>query len=137
MFSLANAFSLEELQAWHRRTSSLLAASGFPLACELKIDGLAVSLAYRDGVLTQGATRGDGAAGEDVPAALAAFERERRPVVEKMHAAANRSSYWYEKFPEKLALAPWDLAYDYMTRSGRIDAARLAQMAPLFMAGRP
>jgi 2-polyprenyl-6-methoxyphenol hydroxylase-like FAD-dependent oxidoreductase len=81
--------------------------------------------------------RAFGAVGEDVPAALAAFERARRPVVEKLHAAANRSSYWYEKFPEKMALAPWDLAYDYMTRSGRINDERLRQMAPRFMANRP
>jgi 2-polyprenyl-6-methoxyphenol hydroxylase-like FAD-dependent oxidoreductase len=75
-------------------------------------------------------------AGEDVPAALAAFERDRRPIVDKLHAAANASSYWYERFPEKMKLAPWDLAYDYMTRSGRISDERLRQMAPQFMAGR-
>ena len=75
--------------------------------------------------------------GDDVPAALAGFERERRPVVEKLHAAANLSSYWYEKFPEKMKLAPWDLAYDYMTRSGRISDERLRRMAPKFMARRP
>ncbi len=79
--------------------------------------------------------RAFGEAGEDVPAALAAFERERRPVVEKLHAAANLSSYWYERFPEKMHLAPWDLAYDYMTRSGRISDERLRQMAPKFMSG--
>ena len=80
--------------------------------------------------------RAFGEAGAGVPAALAAFERERRPIVEKLHAAANRSSYWYERFPEKMKLAPWDLAYDYMTRSGRITEARLRQMAPGFMASR-
>jgi 2-polyprenyl-6-methoxyphenol hydroxylase-like FAD-dependent oxidoreductase len=80
--------------------------------------------------------RAFGEAGTDIPAALSAFERERRPVVDKLHAAANRSSYWYEKFPEKMRLAPWDLAYDYMTRSGRISDDRLRQMAPGFMAGR-
>lgn len=74
-------------------------------------------------------------AGEDVPAALAAFERIRRPVVEKLHAAANLSSYWYEQFPEKMArFDAVGLAYDYMTRSGRLSDARLAQMAPRFMA---
>ena len=81
--------------------------------------------------------RAFGEAGDDVPAALAAFERERRPVAEKLHAAANASSYWYERFPEKMKLAPWELAHDYMTRSGRIDDERLAKMAPHFMARRP
>ena len=81
--------------------------------------------------------RAFGEAGEGAPAALAAFERERRPVVDKLHAAANASSYWYERFPQKMALAPWQLAYDYMTRSGRIGDERLRQMAPRFMARRP
>ncbi len=81
--------------------------------------------------------RAFGQAGDDVPAALAAFETERRPVADKLHAAANLSSYWYERFPEKMKLAPWPLAYDYMTRSGRMSDDRLRQMAPRFMAGRP
>jgi 2-polyprenyl-6-methoxyphenol hydroxylase-like FAD-dependent oxidoreductase len=72
-------------------------------------------------------------AGDDVPAALAAFERERRPVVEKLLAAANASSRWYERFPAKMSLDPLSLAYDYMTRSGRMTAARLRQTAPKFM----
>jgi 2-polyprenyl-6-methoxyphenol hydroxylase-like FAD-dependent oxidoreductase len=81
--------------------------------------------------------RAFGEAGEDVPGALAAFERARRPIVEKLHAAANLSSYWYERFAEKMKLSPWQLAYDYMTRSGRISDERLRQMAPQFMARRP
>ncbi len=80
--------------------------------------------------------RAFGEAGDDVAAALSAFERERRPIVDKLHAAANASSYWYERFPEKMQLAPWQLAYDYMTRSGRMSDERLAKMAPKFMARR-
>ncbi len=72
--------------------------------------------------------------GEDVARALAAFERERRPIVEKLLAAANASSYWYERFPEKMREEPWRLAYDYMTRSGRMTDDRLRQLAPTFMA---
>ncbi len=66
MLSLANAFDLEGMEAWRRRVSGMLDGADFPLVCELKIDGLAVSLVYRDGVLVQGATRGDGSTGEDV-----------------------------------------------------------------------
>ncbi|MGH7797860.1 MAG: FAD-dependent monooxygenase [Candidatus Binatia bacterium] len=73
-------------------------------------------------------------AGADVPSALAAFERERRPVVEKIIAAANASSYWYERLPEKMKLRPWELAYDYMTRSGRMTDERLRELSPKFMA---
>ena len=66
MLSLANAFNLEEFQAWYRRTKSLLDDADFDLVCELKIDGLAVNLTYENGFLVQGATRGDGYVGEDV-----------------------------------------------------------------------
>ena len=66
MLSLSNAFELEELQAWHRRVTSLLEGAEFSMVCELKIDGLAVSLTYEEGQLVRGATRGDGYRGEDV-----------------------------------------------------------------------
>lgn len=66
MLSLGNAFTREDLENWLRRTKSLVDGIEFQLVCELKIDGLAVNLTYENGVLTQGATRGDGAVGEDV-----------------------------------------------------------------------
>ena len=66
MLSLGNAFDYEELAAWHRRVTGLLDGETFDMVCELKIDGLAVSLTYEEGVLAQGATRGNGSAGEDV-----------------------------------------------------------------------
>ena len=66
MLSLGNAFDDDGVAAWHRRVQNLLDGADFDMACELKIDGLAVSLFYENGVLTQGATRGDGSIGEDV-----------------------------------------------------------------------
>ncbi len=66
MLSLANAFSLDDLEQWYRRTKNLVDGAEFDLVCELKIDGLAVNLAYENGVFVQGATRGDGTVGEDV-----------------------------------------------------------------------
>ena len=66
MLSLGNAFDFDELAAWHRRISGLLDGEAFDMVCELKIDGLAVNLTYQDGVLVQGATRGNGTTGEDV-----------------------------------------------------------------------
>jgi len=66
LLSLANAFSDEELAAWHRRASNLLEGRGFDFVCEPKIDGLAVALTYIDGLLVTGATRGDGYRGEDI-----------------------------------------------------------------------
>ncbi len=68
MFSLSNAFDDDEYMAWVQRTRRLLGGDDFAVTCELKIDGLAVSLTYRNGVLERGATRGDGQRGEDVTA---------------------------------------------------------------------
>src|SRR4051812_2589810 len=72
MFSLANARSEEELRAWVGRMRNHLAREGiedpeFTYVCEPKIDGLAMSLVYRDGRLERAATRGNGEVGEDVP----------------------------------------------------------------------
>ena len=66
LLSLANAFSYEELAAWHKRTSNLLGGRQFDLVCEPKIDGLAVALTYIDGLFVTGATRGDGYRGENI-----------------------------------------------------------------------
>jgi len=66
LLSLANAFSYEELAAWHKRVSNLLGGRQLDLVCEPKIDGLAVALTYADGLLVTGATRGDGYRGEDI-----------------------------------------------------------------------
>ncbi|CAI8041334.1 DNA ligase [Geodia barretti] len=66
MLSLGNAFDFNELAAWHRRITGLLDGASFDMVCELKIDGLAVNLTYQDGILAQGATRGNGTTGEDV-----------------------------------------------------------------------
>jgi DNA ligase (NAD+) len=66
LLSLANAFSYEDLAAWHKRVSNLLGGHQFDLVCEPKIDGLAVALTYVDGLLVTGATRGDGYRGEDI-----------------------------------------------------------------------
>ena len=72
MLSLANAFNDEELEAWEERIVRMagddVRRSGYN--CELKIDGAAVSLSYREGVLVEGATRGNGTIGEAVTANL-------------------------------------------------------------------
>ncbi len=66
MTSLDNAMGGEELRAWGERVEKGLAGKTHSYICELKIDGLAMSLRYEDGVLVQAATRGDGKVGEDV-----------------------------------------------------------------------
>ncbi|WP_287129361.1 NAD-dependent DNA ligase LigA [Candidatus Cyanaurora vandensis] len=66
LYSLDNAFNLEELAQWEKRLVKLAGAVAY--VCELKIDGLALALTYRAGLLVQGLTRGDGQTGEDITA---------------------------------------------------------------------
>jgi len=68
MLSLDNAFNADELQDFERRLLDRLGADPGTVSysCEPKLDGIAVSLLYRDGMLTRGATRGDGRTGEDI-----------------------------------------------------------------------
>jgi DNA ligase (NAD+) len=65
MLSLGNAFGEDDLKDFDRRVRERI-GENFSYVCELKIDGLAVSLIYEDGVLVRGATRGDGTVGEDI-----------------------------------------------------------------------
>ena len=65
MLSLDNVFATDELRAWAQRVRNQIGREPDYL-CELKIDGVALSLVYRDGRLTRAATRGDGRVGEDV-----------------------------------------------------------------------
>jgi DNA ligase (NAD+) len=66
MLSIGNAFDEEEVRAFDKRVRELLGTEIVEYAAEPKFDGLAISLTYRNGLLVQGATRGDGATGEDV-----------------------------------------------------------------------
>ncbi|MCL7713953.1 NAD-dependent DNA ligase LigA [Stenotrophomonas mori] len=70
MLSLGNAFSDEEVRDFVRRIDERLQRGQLLFSAEPKLDGLAISLRYEDGVFVQGATRGDGATGEDVTANL-------------------------------------------------------------------
>lgn len=70
MLSLANAFDEEELRAFNKRIVNLLQSDDIDFVTELKIDGIAVTMTYERGVFVQGATRGNGLAGEDITANL-------------------------------------------------------------------
>ena len=71
---------------------------------------------------------------DDIAAGLARYQAERQPIVKKLVTAARTSAEWYENFPEHMNLDLMDFAYSYITRSGRIDDARLRAMSPKFMA---
>ncbi|NJM68779.1 MAG: NAD-dependent DNA ligase LigA [Scytonema sp. RU_4_4] len=67
LYSLENAFNIEELKAWEGRWRRQAPNVGeVEYVCELKIDGSALALTYENGILTRGATRGDGVTGEDI-----------------------------------------------------------------------
>ena len=116
LLSLANAFNLEELQAWEARNRRLVDDAAFDYVCELKIDGLAVAVTYEDGMLKTGATRGDGLHGEDVTLNL----RTIRSLPLSVPEAAPRH---FEVRGEV-----------YMTRSGfeKMNAERGAEGLPLY-----
>lgn len=66
MLSLNDAFSYDEVRAWDTRIRKLIPEEDFHYFAELKLDGLAVSLVYENGIFVRGATRGDGTVGEDI-----------------------------------------------------------------------
>jgi DNA ligase (NAD+) len=66
MLSLANSYDENDLFEFDKRIKGLIPGEKYQYACELKFDGLAVSMIYRNGVLVQGATRGDGVIGDEI-----------------------------------------------------------------------
>lgn len=87
MLSLNNAFSFEELEAWEKRLKNLLSdkqGKDLDYFCELKFDGLSISLEYENGILKRGSTRGDGLIGEDVTQNLKTIQSIPLRLKEKM-----------------------------------------------------
>ncbi len=71
---------------------------------------------------------------DDIDVALHRYQQERQAIAKKIVNAANVSASWYESFGDKMNLAPMDFAFDYITRSGRVDMDRLRKMSPQFCA---
>jgi len=89
MISLFDAFSEEEMRAWEERNENYLKRPWSPqYYCELKLDGLAINLKYESGLLTQGATRGDGQIGEEVTSNIKTIDsiplKLRRPTAKEL-----------------------------------------------------
>ena len=92
--------------------------------------GSGTRLAIEDAIALTKALEAEG----DIAAGLQRYQSERQPIVKKLVRAARSSADWYENFPEHMKLDLLDFAYSYITRSGRIDDARLRAMSPAFMA---
>jgi DNA ligase (NAD+) len=115
MLSLANARSAEELRAWIARMRNHLAREGiddpqFEYVAEPKIDGLAISLIYRDGMFERGATRGNGEIGEDVthnlrtiPSIPLKLETDRSPAMLEVRGEVYMSLPDFAKLNERRA----------------------------------
>jgi 2-polyprenyl-6-methoxyphenol hydroxylase-like FAD-dependent oxidoreductase len=89
--------------------------------------GSGTRLAMQDAIALFEATR---AHDDDVPAILAAFERDRRPGSDALQAAAIKSTEWYENLGPKLGLDPVSFAYDYLVRNGRVSHAQVRARDP-------
>ena len=83
MTSLDNAMDEDELRAWGDRVAKGLDGGAASYVCELKIDGLAISIRYENGELVQAATRGDGRVGEDVTANIATIAAVPKKLIVK------------------------------------------------------
>jgi 2-polyprenyl-6-methoxyphenol hydroxylase-like FAD-dependent oxidoreductase len=92
--------------------------------------GSGTRLAIEDAIALTKALEAEG----KISAGLHLYQAERQPIVKKLVTAARTSAGWYEKFPDHMKLGLMDFAYSYITRSGRIDDARLRAMSPAFMA---
>jgi 2-polyprenyl-6-methoxyphenol hydroxylase-like FAD-dependent oxidoreductase len=101
-----------------QRTAHFSIGSGTRLAME---DAIALDKALSENLSLEGN--------------LASFEAARRPIVEKLVAAADASGQWYERFPEHMRLEPREFAWSYIQRSGRIDPERLRRISPKFVDG--
>src|SRR5262245_5938620 len=88
--------------------------------------GSGTRLALEDAIALAGAIR---AHPGDLRAAVLAYEAARRPILDKLTAAADASADWYERFPEHMALEPMQFAMSYITRSGRVGLDRLRRVS--------
>jgi 2-polyprenyl-6-methoxyphenol hydroxylase-like FAD-dependent oxidoreductase len=93
--------------------------------------GSGTRLAFEDAIVLARAIR---AHPHDVPAALAIYEAQRKPILDKLVTAANASAQWYETFGTNMALPPYDFAMSYLSRTGRMDIERIRKVAPEFVA---
>ncbi|HLY51282.1 MAG TPA: NAD-dependent DNA ligase LigA [Solirubrobacteraceae bacterium] len=145
MLSLANARSSDELRAWIQRMRNFLAREGitdpeFEYVVEPKIDGLAISLIYRDGVFERGATRGNGQVGEDVthnlrtiPAIPLRLDMESPPPMIEVRGEVYMSLPDFAKLNERRA----EEGLSTFMNPRNSAAGTIRQLDPKLAAGRP
>jgi DNA ligase (NAD+) len=124
MLSLSNTYSEQDVASWYESVQKGLGGEPFEVCCEMKYDGLSISLTYVDGRLTQAVTRGDGVQGDDVTGNVKTI-RSIPLVLEERTGKGEGSGYPHEFEIRGEILMPWK-SFE------RLNAEREAAEEPLF-----
>ncbi|WP_042357548.1 NAD-dependent DNA ligase LigA [Bacillus rubiinfantis] len=135
MLSLANAFNEQDLRDFDRRIRQAV-GDNFSYVCELKIDGLAVSLRYEEGVFVQGSTRGDGTIGEDITANLKTIKSVPLRLKEPVSIEVRGEAYMPKRSFEALNAARQERGEELFANPRNAAAGSLRQLDPKIAASR-
>ncbi|MGF2614369.1 NAD-dependent DNA ligase LigA [Rossellomorea vietnamensis] len=135
MLSLGNAFNEEDLRDFDRKVRQA-AGDDYSYVCELKIDGLAVSLRYEDGLFRQGATRGDGTVGEDITANLKTIKSIPLRIPEPMTMEVRGEAFMPKRSFEALNKAKEEREEEPFANPRNAAAGSLRQLDPRIAASR-
>jgi DNA ligase (NAD+) len=135
MLSLGNAFNDQDLRDFDRRIRQV-AGDDLCYVCELKIDGLAVSLHYEDGLFVLGATRGDGTIGEDITANLKTIKAIPLRLRENVSLEVRGEAFMPKRSFEKLNHAKEEQGEEPFANPRNAAAGSLRQLDPKMAASR-
>ena len=135
MLSLGNAFNEQDLKDFDRRIRQAV-GDDFSYVCELKIDGLAVSLRYEDGLFIQGATRGDGTIGEDITANIKTIKSVPLRLRENVSMEVRGEAYMPKRSFEALNQARAERGEELFANPRNAAAGSLRQLDPKIAASR-
>ncbi|MDQ1147952.1 DNA ligase (NAD+) [Bacillus sp. SORGH_AS 510] len=135
MLSLGNAFNDQDLRDFDRRIRQAV-GDDFSYVCELKIDGLAVSLRYEDGLFIQGATRGDGTIGEDITANLKTIQSIPLRLRENVSLEVRGEAYMPKRSFEALNMKREERGEELFANPRNAAAGSLRQLDPKIAASR-
>ncbi|WP_421383003.1 NAD-dependent DNA ligase LigA [Bacillus salacetis] len=135
MLSLGNAFNEDDLRDFDRKVRQA-AGEDYAYVCELKIDGLAVSLRYEDGLFIQGATRGDGTTGEDITANLKTIKSIPLRIPESLTMEVRGEAFMPKRSFEALNKAKEEREEEPFANPRNAAAGSLRQLDPRVAASR-
>jgi DNA ligase (NAD+) len=135
MLSLGNAFNEQDLRDFDRRIRQAV-GDDISYVCELKIDGLAVSLRYEDGLFAQGATRGDGTIGEDITANIKTIKSVPLRLRENVSLEVRGEAYMPKRSFEVLNQTREERGEELFANPRNAAAGSLRQLDPKIAASR-